>query len=161
MSKEQNIMQVLSLSRVWLFATPWSVMEFSRQEYWSRLPFLSPGDLPDPGVEPGYPALEANFFYHLSYQGCPKSTKLWGKKITINTLRTSPMIQCRGTSSTPVQEDSPLHGWGGQLPAGPQRWSLHPLEPALCDQGSHCYEKLMHHTQRKTLSTPATQCSQK
>ena len=35
-------------------------MGFSRQEYWSRLPFPSPGDLPDPGIEPGYPALEAD-----------------------------------------------------------------------------------------------------
>ena len=49
-----------SLSRVWLFATPWTVayqfspsMGFSRQEYWSGLPFPSPGDLSDPGIEPG------------------------------------------------------------------------------------------------------------
>ena len=35
-------------------------MEFSRQEYWSGLPFLSPGDLPDPGIEPGSPALQAD-----------------------------------------------------------------------------------------------------
>ena len=35
-------------------------MEFSRQEYWSGLPFPSPGDLPDPGIEPGSPALQAN-----------------------------------------------------------------------------------------------------
>ena len=35
-------------------------MEFSRQEYWSGLPFPSPGDLPDPGIEPGSPALEAD-----------------------------------------------------------------------------------------------------
>ena len=34
-------------------------MEFSRQEYWSRLPFPSPGDLPDPGIEPRSPALQA------------------------------------------------------------------------------------------------------
>ena len=34
-------------------------MEFSRQEYWSGLPFLSAGDLPDPGIEPRSPALEA------------------------------------------------------------------------------------------------------
>ena len=37
-----------------------SVLEFSRQEYWSGLPFLSPGDLPDPGIEPGSPALQAD-----------------------------------------------------------------------------------------------------
>ena len=35
-------------------------MEFSRQEYWSELPFPSPGDLPDPGIEPGSPALQAD-----------------------------------------------------------------------------------------------------
>ena len=33
-------------------------MEFSRQEYWSGVPFPSPGDLPDPGIEPGSPALQ-------------------------------------------------------------------------------------------------------
>ena len=56
-----------SLSRVRLFATPWTVacqaplsMGFSRQEYWSGLPFPSPGDLPDPGIEPGSPALQAD-----------------------------------------------------------------------------------------------------
>ena len=56
--------KVKSLSCVWLFATPWTVayqgplsMGFSRQEYWSGLPFPSPGYLPDPGIEPGSPAL--------------------------------------------------------------------------------------------------------
>ena len=55
------------LSHVCLLVTPWTVahqappsMEFSRQEYWSGLPFPSPGDLPDPGVKPGSPALQAD-----------------------------------------------------------------------------------------------------
>ena len=53
-----------SLSRVQLFVTPWTCqaplfMEFSRQECWSGLPFPSPGDLPDPGVEPTSPASPA------------------------------------------------------------------------------------------------------
>ena len=59
--------EVKSLSRVQLFATPWTVahqappsMEFSRQEYWSGLPFPSPGDLPDPGIEPRSPTLQAD-----------------------------------------------------------------------------------------------------
>ena len=58
---------VKSLSRVQLFATPWSVahqappsMGFSRQEYWSGLPFPSPGDLPNPGIEPRSPILQAD-----------------------------------------------------------------------------------------------------
>ena len=49
------------------YYNPWTValqaplsMEFSRQEYWSELPFLSPGDLPNPGMEPGSPTLQAD-----------------------------------------------------------------------------------------------------
>ena len=60
-------MKVKLLSRVRLFVTPWTIayqspqsMEFSRQEYWSGLPFSSPGDLPDPGIEPGSPTLQAD-----------------------------------------------------------------------------------------------------
>ena len=48
-------------------ATPWTVahqappsMEFSRLEYWNGLPFPSPGDLPDPGIEPRSPSLQAD-----------------------------------------------------------------------------------------------------
>ena len=59
--------KVKSLSRVRLFATPWTVayqapqsMGFSRQEYWSGLPFPSPGDLLDPGIEPRSPPLQAD-----------------------------------------------------------------------------------------------------
>ena len=37
-------------------------MEFSRQEYWSWLPFATPGDLPNPGIEPMSPALTSGFF---------------------------------------------------------------------------------------------------
>jgi len=37
-------------------------MGFSRQEYWGRLPFPSPGDLPDPGIKSAYPALAGGFF---------------------------------------------------------------------------------------------------
>ena len=60
-------MKVKLLSRVRLFATPWTVahqaspsMGFPRQEYWSGLPSPSPGDLPDPGIEPRSPTLEAD-----------------------------------------------------------------------------------------------------
>ena len=62
-----RLSEVKSLSRVRLFATSWTVayqappsMGFSRQECWSGLPFSSPGDLPDPGIEPGSPALQAD-----------------------------------------------------------------------------------------------------
>ena len=58
-------------------ATPWTVacqaplsMGFSRQEYWSGLPLPSPGNLPNPGIEPGSPALKADSLL-LSHQGSP------------------------------------------------------------------------------------------
>ena len=60
-------LKVKLLSRVRLFATPRTVayqapqsMELSRQEYWSRLPSPSPGDLPNPAIEPRSPALQAD-----------------------------------------------------------------------------------------------------
>ena len=60
-------MKVKSLSCVRLFADPVDCsppgppsMGFSRQEYWSGWPFPSPGDLPDPGIEPRSPALQAD-----------------------------------------------------------------------------------------------------
>ena len=59
--------KVNSLSPMGLFVTPWTVtyqaapsMEFSRQQYWSGLSFPSPGDLPNPGIEPGSPALQVD-----------------------------------------------------------------------------------------------------
>ena len=72
-----------SLSHVWLFATLWTVacqaplsMAFSRQEYWSGLPFPPPGHLPDPGIEPAYPALVGRFFTTVS-SGMPPWRRKW------------------------------------------------------------------------------------
>ena len=63
----KKVKWVKSLSHVWLFVTPWTVayqalpsMGFSRQEYWSGLPFPSPGDLPDLGIELRSPILQAD-----------------------------------------------------------------------------------------------------
>ena len=72
-----------SLNHVKLFCDPMdcsppgSSVGFPRQEYWSRLPFPSPGDLPNPGIEPASPALAGRFFtteppgkpYHLHFTG--------------------------------------------------------------------------------------------
>ena len=63
-SQFRKKVKVKSLSCVQLFATPWTVayqaspsMGFSRQQYWSGLPFPSPGDPPDSGVKPRFPVL--------------------------------------------------------------------------------------------------------
>ena len=73
--------KVKSLSRVWLFVTPRTVayqappsMGFSRREYWSGLPFPSPGDLPNPGTEPGSPHCR-QMLCRLSHQGSCGKTK--------------------------------------------------------------------------------------
>ena len=75
---------VLCYAHVRLFATPWTVisqaplsMGFPRQEYWSDLPFSSPGDFPNPGIEPVSPALTGRFLYLLS---CLESPSL----LTVN-----------------------------------------------------------------------------
>ena len=60
-------LKITFITQSCLFATPWTgacraplSMEFSRQEYWSGLPFPSPGDLPDPGIKPRFPTLQAD-----------------------------------------------------------------------------------------------------
>ena len=72
MKERENAVKVQFLSQVCLFAILWTVarqappsMGFSRQGYWSGLPFLSPGDLLDPGIELQPPALQ-------SHQGIPE-----------------------------------------------------------------------------------------
>ena len=75
-------MWVLShFSHDWLFVTLWTVthqaplpMEFYRQEYWSGLPFLSPGDLSHSGIKSMSPALQANSLTQ-SHQGNPTDPK--------------------------------------------------------------------------------------
>ena len=71
-------MRAQSFSHVYLFAIPWSVahqvplsLEFTSQECWSGVLFPSPGDLPDPGIEPRSPALWADSL-PLSHQGSPR-----------------------------------------------------------------------------------------
>ena len=67
MSSQEERKKVKSLSHIWLFATPWTVayqappsIEFSRQEYWTGLPFPSPGVLPNPGMKPRSPTLQVD-----------------------------------------------------------------------------------------------------
>ena len=89
-------MKVKSLSRVRLFATPWTVvyqaplsMGFSRQECRSGLPFPSPGDLPDPGIEPGSPTLQADAL-------------LSGKRLLISWLQSPLAVPCRFSERAPA-----------------------------------------------------------
>ena len=90
---------VLSLSHVWLFATPWAIalqihlsMGFSKQGYWSGLLFPSPGDLPNPGIEPTSPgslALADRFF---TTEPCGKHITLWYKHEKVNFFQLPPSV---------------------------------------------------------------------
>ena len=78
----RDVCALSHFSRVWFFATPWTVarqaplsMGFPRQEYWSGLPFPPPADLPDPGIEPASlmsPALAGGFFTTGAIQEAPQ-----------------------------------------------------------------------------------------
>ena len=80
------------LSCVRLFMTPWTVacpsspMEFSRQEYWSELPFPSPGALLDPGIEPKSPALQVDSLQS-EPPGKPLSFKIFQLFVMFHTVR--------------------------------------------------------------------------
>ena len=116
--------KVKSLSRVRLFVTPWTAacqtpprMGFSRQEYWSGSPFPSPGDLPDPGIEPWSPAPQADSLLS-ELPGKPSaytvrdvnyiSTKLEGKK---NRTKVKFTFDLQSKASD-LQGSSP---WGGKF----------------------------------------------
>ena len=89
---------VCVFSHVWLYATPWTVahqaplsMELFRQEYWGRLPVPSPGDLPDPWIEPASPespALASGFFATAPL-GEPIQTAWWVNTQPASWLKTS------------------------------------------------------------------------
>ena len=79
-SSEALVIKCWLLSRVQLFVIPWILapltqallsLEFSRQEYWSGLPFPSPGDLPHPGIESGSPVLQADSLPSEPQEGTP------------------------------------------------------------------------------------------
>ena len=72
------------LSHVQLFVILWTVahqaplfIEFSRQKYWSGLPIPSPGDLPDSGIKPMFPAQQANSFLSAPPEKPTRICQLW------------------------------------------------------------------------------------
>ena len=115
--KHEKNVKVKSLSRVRLFATMWTVacqvlpsMGLCRQQYWSGLPFPSPGDLPDPGIKPGSPTLLPHCrqtLNCLSHQGSPHkrtgqqsyqcSLRMW-PQMTMGSLNGSTTVEagCNG-----------------------------------------------------------------
>ena len=100
---------VKSLSHVQLFGTPWTVayqvplsMKSSRQEYWSGLLFPSPGDHPDPGIEPRSPALAGRFFT-TNYTPIKMKKPILSVFIIQRTRRLSTCLQGISVMQTPFQ----------------------------------------------------------
>ena len=115
-----------SLSHVRLFATPWTIayqappsMGFSRQEYWSGLPLPSPGDLPDPGIEPGSPTFQAD-----ALTSEPPGKPIFMQKFHYNTMKTGTSRRglLRSILASLVAQQSricpPMHetSWVGKIP---------------------------------------------
>ena len=109
--------EVKSLSCVRLFATPYTgahqaplSMKFSRQGYWSRLPFSSPEYLPDPGIEPGSPALQAD--------SLPSEPP--GRSYLSRYLQRRGCVECWQTSQLQLREDLSRETSRGAQPVGTQ-----------------------------------------
>ena len=114
---KRSEVKLKSLSHVQLFGTPWTVqsMQFSRPEYWSRQPFPSPGDLPNPGIESRSPALQAD--------SLPPKPKWKPKNTWVGSLSLLPQIN-------PTQELN----WG-LLHC---RWILYQLSYQGSQKPRHC-----------------------
>ena len=123
-------MKVKSLSHVRLFATPWTVahqvplsVEFSRQEYWSGLPFPSAGDLPEPGIEPLSPALQANLS---KPPGAPAAN------CNISSVQFSSVTQSCPIICDPMNHSTPGLPVHHQLPESTQPMSIESVMPSNC-----------------------------
>ena len=125
--------KVKSLSRIRLFATPWTVahqappsMGFSRQEYWSGLPFPPPVDLPDPGIELRSPALQADALTSEPPGGfCMERCKAWARWNHAFDMHHSYLGPASGVYSSWVSSVCTGEGWLQQLTARRQMFCFH------------------------------------
>ena len=108
---------VYSLGHVWFFDTLWNVghqaplsMGFPRQEYWSGVPFPSPGDLPleDPGIKPASPTLQADSL-PVSHLGNPTESLLGDKSLGIHRHFSTENIHSYTGKSIYIEPN--LHAW--------------------------------------------------
>ena len=126
-----------SVSCVQLFAISWTIvcqaslpMEFSRQKYWSRLPFSPPGDLPNPGIEPG--SLESSALAREFFTTEPPGKPLTHHKIHCFSNCTIQWFlaysQCRAIINTICSRTSSSPQRETQYPLS--KYSLFPLSPS-------------------------------
>ena len=122
------------LSHAQLFVTPWTVAsqvplstEFSRQEYWSGLPFPPPGDLPHPGIEPlslAFPALASRFFTTVPPRK-PINFYKWFSMMLLSLSRNRPKTgKIYGESISGMTKTRGAGERSTLLPKGNALWSL-------------------------------------
>ena len=116
------------LSPVRLFATPWTVAhqappskEFSRQEYWSALPFPSPGDLPDPGIEPGSPSSRRHFAVWGTREALTKWSMSERERLIPYDFHCQPKTWYMGFPAGPVVKNTPWNAGDTGLSPTPGR----------------------------------------
>ena len=127
----------MKVSHVQLFATPWTVayqslpsMGFSRQEYWSGLPFSSPGDLPNPGIEPRFPASHVDslpielsgkppFCLNSSLSGISAALLAFAQVSFLGIILPYTVFRRRQWQPTPVLLPGKSHGWKSLVGCSP------------------------------------------
>ena len=143
---------VKSLSRVQLFVTPWTVayqeppsMGFSRQEYWSGLPFPSPGALPDPGIQPRSPAFQADALTSESPGKQVHNIKLWFSPVSWSHVRLI-LTPVRGPRRAKKCSSCP------KASHKPDQMSCHPERPCMSSHQDFPWVWLSHLPQSHILS---------
>ena len=130
-------------------AIPWTVacqtplsMGFSRQEYWSGLPFPSPEDLSDPGIKPRSPALQADSL----------STELWGKSTQMSLSKLWEIVKDREAWRAVVHG---VETEQQQQNCGTPGSSVHGTLQAISEVGYHCLLQGIFPTERSNPMSPA------
>ena len=137
------------LSHVWLFVTPWTTqsMEFSMPEYWSGESFPSPGDLPNPGIEPRSRALRAD-----SLPAEPRGKPLWGLGCW---LQIHPGTRSRRISASWFTNFLPLDSENTQLvPPASVPWSSGSSQLSFDGFSRQCSSVCFWHNFLPFLSSP-------
>ena len=149
---------VQSLSCVGLFCDPRTVVDqaplsmgFSKQEYWSGLPFPSPGDLPDPGTEPTSPTLAGGFFTteppgKSTGKGCQPINGVWLKQLlqsqkysfSLNSRATELWYLCSKCGESSTESSTLMFGERYQSSSQMHRWTRQPTVSRKHPQAWRC-----------------------
>ena len=139
-------------------------MEFSRQEYWNKLPFPLPGDLPDPGIKPTFPALASGFFTTTPPEKPLEQTEAFPKEFYKITERKTNQAELREPQCLQAQECTGPHvqfqmAWHKCLGLSPI-WGAQPGQKEIgslvkTKPSPHWLDKERHPRRRKKPVSPS------